>query len=214
MAAHLPTQGLDRLIPIDLRPEPRDFDDKVRKRGFAWLESKGISPHGPLPAGETLPPYWRDALAQLGDAYSHICAYFAVRIDTVTSHLTTDHFVPKSKEPGRAYEWANFRLACWRANGRKLDHDDVLDPIGLQPGTSHLNLADGSIRPNPGLDAPLEERARKTITRLRLDGPELRQRRAMDYSGYLRNGGDDHAQEVLRQVSPFVWCEATRQGLL
>lgn len=131
----------------------------------------------------------------------------------MTSHLTTDHFVPKSKEPGRAYEWANFRLACWRANGRKLDHDDVLDPIGLQPGTFHLNLADGSIRPNPGLDAPLKERARKTITRLRLDVRSFVKARD-GLSGYLRNGGDDHAQEVLRQVSPFVWCEATRQGLL
>lgn len=214
MAAHLPAQGLDRVIPVDRQPEPADFDDKVRKPGADWLAANGISARSPLPPGMTLPPYWRRALKQLGAAYSNVCSYFAVRIDIVTGDLTTDHFIPKSREPGGAYEWTNFRLACLPANRRKRDHDDVLDPIGLRPETFYLNLADGSIRPNPALDETLKKRARSTIRRLRLDDARLRRRRTADYNGYLRDVGDDHAKADLRRASPFVWCEAARQGLL
>lgn len=132
----------------------------------------------------------------------------------MTGDLTTDHFVPKSKAPGDAYEWANLRLACLPANRRKGEHDDVLDPTGLKPETFYINLADGSIRANSDLDNELHEAASKTISRLRLDDAKLRRRRASDYSRYLDNGADDHAQAVLRLVSPFVWQEATRQDLL
>lgn len=214
MAAHLSTQGLDRVIPVDRQPEPADFNDKVRKPGADWLAANGIPARSPLPPGKTLPSYWTRALEQLGAAYSNVCCYFAVRIDTVTGDLTTDHFIPKSKDPGSAYEWTNLRLACLPANRRKREYDDVLDPIGLRPETFYLNLADGAIRPNPGLDQALKQRARSTIRRLKLDDAGLRRRRVADYSGYLRNGGDDHAKADLRRASPFVWCEAARQGLL
>lgn len=202
------------MIPVDLKPEPEDFDDTVRKPGSDWLAANGVSAKSPLPRGKTLPPYWTRALAELGAAYSHVCSYFAVRIDAVTGDLTTDHFVPKSKEPGGAYEWTNYRLACLPANRRKHDYDDVLDPVGLRPNTFLLNLSDGSIRPNPSLDSLLMGRARKTIRRLKLNDPRLCRRRAADYSGFLRYEADDHAQSYLMRVSPFVWGEAARQGLL
>ena len=202
------------MIPVDLQPEPEDFDHKVRKPGVEWLAARAIPISAPLPAGETLPPYWRQALGQLGAAYSQVCAYFAVRIDTVTGDLTTDHFVPKSKAPGRAYDWANLRLACLPANRRKREHEDVLDPVGLGPHTFHINLADGSIRANSDLDSEAHDAARKTISRLQLDDAKLRRRRASDYSRYLENGGDTQAQAVLKTVSPFVWHEAARQDLL
>ena len=65
MAAHLPPQGVDRVIPVDLQPEPEDFDHKVRKPGVEWLAERAIPISAPLPAGETLPPYWRQALIGL-----------------------------------------------------------------------------------------------------------------------------------------------------
>ena len=202
------------MIPVELQPEPADFDANVRKPGQAWLLKEQISPTQPLPAAKDLPSYWRRALGQLGDAYSHVCAYFAVRIDTVTGDLTTDHFVAKSRQPWHAYEWVNLRLACLRANRMKGEHDDVLDPVGLEPHTFHLNLSNGAIRPNPDLDMPRKERARKTIARLRLDEERLRRRRAEDFGQYLRAGGDQHAEQDLMRTSPFVWCEAARQDLL
>ena len=202
------------MIPVDLQPEPEDFDHKVRKPGLEWLAENGIAVSAPLPAGMRLPPHWRRALEQLGAAYSQVCAYFAVRIDTVTGDLTTDHFVPKSKAPGRAYDWANLRLACLPANRRKHEHDDVLDPVGLKPDTFQINLADGSIRANSDLEDETHEAALKTISRLQLDDAKLRRRRASDYSQYLANVEDTRAQAVLKAMSPFVWQEAARQGLL
>ena len=54
----------------------------------------------------------------------------------------------------------------------------------------------------------------RVISRLQLDDAKLRRRRASDYSLYLENGGDSHAQAVLKTMSPFVWHEAARQDLL
>ena len=57
MAAHLPAQGVDRVIPVDMQPEPEDFDLEVRKPGLKWLAERGIPVSGPVPSGEALPSY-------------------------------------------------------------------------------------------------------------------------------------------------------------
>ena len=92
--------------------------------------------------------------------------------------------------------------------------DDVLDPIGMAPDTFELNLASGAIKPERTLAArqgkPAAALARKTIRRLKLDSPEHRKMRLRHYNQYLR-----HKDPVtLQELSPFVWYEAQRQGLL
>src|SRR5438445_249106 len=59
--------------------------------------------------------YWREIHYDLYNLHNGICMYSAswsartpasARVD----HTSIDHFVPKSVDPHRAYEWANFRL--------------------------------------------------------------------------------------------------------
>lgn len=198
------------MIPVVLQPEPADFEEEVRKKGRAWLTSHGIPLDAPPPKASDLPDYWSHSNKALWEAYSGVCAYLAIYFEWVTGASSTDHFVAKSKNAGEAYEWNNYRLSCLGANRNKNKFDDVLDPIGLPADTFMLNLASGAITPNPDLDAVRKRLANKTIERLKLDSPDHKTMRAGHFSRYLR--GKD--EQTLKELSPFVWCEAQRQGLL
>lgn len=198
------------MIPVTLQAEPDDFDVKVRRKGHNWLVAKGIALNAVPPKASDLPNYWTHSNKQLWKSYTGICAYLAIYFDWVTGAASTDHFVAKSIHAGDAYEWDNYRLSCLGPNRNKGKFDDVLDPIGLQADTFILNLASGEIRPNPLLGNPDKTAARKTIKRLKLDSPDHNAMRAKHFSRYLR--GKD--VQILKELSPFVWYEAQRQGLL
>ena len=198
------------MIPVKLQPEPADFDQKVRQPGRAWLEGKGIALNSAHPKASDLPNYWTHSNQQLWKAYSGVCAYLAIFFEWVTGAASTDHFVAKSKNAADAYEWSNYRLSCLGPNRNKGKFDDVLDPIGLQPDTFVLNLITGEIGPNPALNKDMKASARKTITRLKLNSVEHNQMRAKHYGRYLRKKDES----TLKELSPFVWYEAQRQGLL
>lgn len=198
------------MIPVALQPEPTDFDLKVRQSGRNWLTSHGIALNSAPPKASPLPNYWTHSNYQLWEAYSGICAYLAIYFEWATGAASTDHFVAKSINAGDAYEWSNYRLSCLAPNRNKGKFDDVLDPIGLQSDTFVLNLTNGEISPNPSLGSPLEAAAKKTISRLKLDSIEHNRMRAEHYVRYLRKKDE----ETLKELSPFVWCEAQRQDLL
>jgi hypothetical protein len=192
------------VIPVTPKPEPGDFDQKVRQKGTAWLQANN------LPQTE-LPPYWRDCLGDLHREYAGICAYISVYIEPVTGTRTADHFIAKSSDPNLAYEWDNYRLACGLMNSRKRDFDDVLDPFELEPETFRLVLYTGQILPVRPPDSPLWGLADATIRRLRLDDDDCRSLRRHYYLDY-RQG--EISESYLRRRAPFVWQEAQRQGLL
>lgn len=198
------------MIPVTLQPEPVDFDLKVRQKGLTWLANHGIAIDAAPPKASALPNYWSNSNNQLWEAYSGVCAYLAIYFEYASGASSTDHFVAKSKCAGDAYEWNNYRLSCLGANRNKSNFDDVLDPIGMTPGTFELNLATGEISPNAALSAAQKELARKTIRRLNLDREDNNAMRARHFVRYLRNKDE----ETLKELSPFVWYEADRQGLL
>lgn len=198
------------MIPVILQPEPADFDQNVRYPGRAWLECKGIALNSAPPKASDLPNYWTHSNQQLWDAYSGVCAYLAIFFEWVTGAASTDHFVAKSKNAGDTYEWRNYRLSCLGPNRNKGKFDDVLDPIGLQPDTFVLNLITGEISPNPAIDKDSKTSARKMINRLKLNSVEHNRMRSKHYGRYLRKKDE----VTLKELSPFVWYEAQRQGLL
>lgn len=199
------------MIRVDMQPEPAAFDQDVRQKGLDYLKRKGIPLDGLLPANTKLYPYWRSCLDELYQSYRGTCAYLAVFFERVTGGATVDHFVAKSSRAGSAYEWTNYRLACSTMNSRKWTYDDVLDPFDVEDGWFCLELVSGHIYPNPDVDGPVKESMTDTIRRLGLDGPANREMRARHYQWY-REGHYDG--EHLKRLSPFVWFEANRQGLL
>lgn len=211
MALNRQAERVVAMIPVQLASEPTDFDTQVRQPGRQWLTDKNIPLDSAPPKASDLPAYWSRSNKQLWDAYGGVCAYLAIFFEWVTGASSTDHFVAKSKKAGDAYEWNNYRLSCLGPNRNKNKFDDILDPIGLPSGVFHLNLLDGRIFPNPSLsDAELKAAAEQTIERLKLDSPDHRQMRARFFTRYI-NGKDG---ATLKELAPFVWSEAHRQGLL
>lgn len=199
------------MIPVQLQPEPIDFDVEVRQKGLVWIAKKGFALNAPAPKGTKFPDYWSHSNKQLWTAYSGVCAYLAIYFEWVTGASSTDHFVAKSKDAVQAYEWNNYRLSCLGPNRNKNNYDDVLDPIGLLPNTFELILPTGQIRPSRTLTDKTDiAAARKSITRLQLDSAEHREMRMRHYTRYLRS----QDAQTLKELSPFVWYEAKRQGLL
>jgi uncharacterized protein (TIGR02646 family) len=197
------------MIPVTLQPEPPDFDAKVRQPGLAWLTSNGIAPNSPPPDASLLPSHWRKINEQLWKAYSGVCAYLAIYFEFTIGAASTDHFIAKSQNAGKAYEWINYRLSCLGANRNKNKFDDVLDPTELEPETFFLNLANGAIYPNPVFVPAQKDVAEKTIKRLDLDSPENRRWRTEHFTDYMK--GDCSITYIARH-SPFVHSEIIRQG--
>jgi len=46
-----------------------------------------------------------------------------------SGNIEVEHFFPKSKYPGLAFDWNNFLPACRKCNGSKDDHDTLKEPI-------------------------------------------------------------------------------------
>lgn len=198
------------MIPVVPQPEPVEFDRRVRKPGYKWLASQNIDPAGVPPSPSDLPAYWNRTTEALWSAYSGVCAYLAIYFDFPSGAASTDHYIAKSTLAGDAYEWSNYRLSCLGANRNKNKFDDVLDPFLIRPGTFELNLANGQILIGSFLTVHEKKAAQKTIDRLHLDSTQHRRMRQNAFTRYLRKKDE----ETLKELSPFVWYEANRQGLL
>ncbi|MCC6476245.1 hypothetical protein IT157_04245 [bacterium] len=199
------------MIRLTIQDEPGAFDSKVRKKGETYLQKNGIDLYKPLPSGTKLPPYWCDCLEELYESYGGMCAYLAVYFELETGAGTVEHFFPKSLMPQFAYEWENYRLVTRIVNSRKRDYLDVLDPADIENDWFLLNLLSGKPYPNPQLDCDIMGKVSVTINRLGLDKPRVNAMRALHYQKYV--SGKWSAEE-LHESSPFVWNEASRQGLL
>ena len=189
------------VIRVQPKPEPPDFDEKVRQPGLRAQQE----------APPRTPPLWRDeCLFQLWEAYEGICSYLCVFIPQGSGARSVDHFVPKSRRPDLLYEWSNYRLACSLMNSRKGQFEDVLDPFEIEDGWFVLDLSFLQVLPNPDLDEETRRGVQATIDRLDLNDNECLQARANDYDAYLRN---EISLDLLKRWSPFVAREMGRQGL-
>ena len=210
MELHLRKKGVVKMIPVKMQPEPPNFDVKVRQRGHKWLRKNNINPNEPPPTLPKIKDYWRNCLEDLYFAYSGVCAYLAFHFEWA-SGPTTDHFVPKSKNAGLAYEWSNYRLACLSANRNKRDYTDILDPFMLLPNTFELELSTGEIIVNRNIgDVAYQKIAQTTIDRLELNHKHYRDMRARHFVDYIKYGDAD----TLKDQNPFVYNEAKRQKML
>jgi uncharacterized protein (TIGR02646 family) len=200
------------MIPVSPQPEPTQFDSAVRQKGLAHLQKNGLALNQPLPRGTKIEPYWQHCLDDLYTSYQGICAYMAVYFERGTGAASVDHFVAKSRLAGEAYEWSNYRLACLEMNRSKNNFDDVLDPFTLQNGWFHLDLSiDGRIFPNPALSRTDQDLVINTIKRLDLNNPMHKRMRMRHFQTYIEK---KFISNYFKEISPFVWSEADRQGLL
>lgn len=215
------------MIPLVLAPEPPDFDQRVRQPGLSAIdELVGRAPRITRPGprrpkradvesqipSDTFPPFWRETLDDMMDAYEQRCAYLAMFIER-TGNPTVDHIIPKSMAWHLVYEWSNYRLCAGIVNAKKGELLELMDPIDSKEGWFALDLV--SCRVQRGALAPVEQHARidRTLPILNLrDCCLQRQRYVEDYRRGPGNKGIDLA--YLEHRAPFIAAELRRQGQL
>lgn len=217
------------MIPVTLAPEPKAFDEHVRKRGRAAIDRlTGKKAHGPgrrptvtyaspeeIPA-KRFPEYWteprksdgKSVLDDLMESYGQYCAYLAMRLERATGSPTVDHFLPKSRDWRLVYEWSNYRLSAACVNGAK-GTIEVIDPFKVRSGWFELNLYTFFV--GRGALAPKSEHARidRTLTILNLR-PCVSQRG--DFVTRYRSREIDFPH--IETYAPFIASELRRQGEL
>lgn len=199
------------MIPVKKQVEPDDFEMKVRQKGRQWLKDHGLSLDDPKPQKLNLPPYWQPFNKVLWEKYSGTCAYLAIFFEFATGASSTDHFIPKSKKLGDAYEWDNYRLSCLGPNRNKLNFEDVLDPFELVKDSFIINFLSGKMAPAQNLSANMKRLAEATIARLDLNSPQCMKMRARHYQNYEKG---ECSLNFLKRHSPFVYQEICRQNLI
>ena len=196
------------MIPVQLQPEPSDFNKKVRVKGLAFLKNN------PKPDSKAWKSrdYWTAAINDLCKAYNRMCAYSAQWIPPVQGNPTIDHYIPKSIVPGQAYEWSNYRLSCQLLNSRKREFQDVLDPFIIQPGWFVLHFPSLHVKPGSNLDTPTRQRVISTINRLKLnDEDSCIQSRESWLIPYCQG---KYPFSFLKEKAPFIAYELERQKLV
>jgi hypothetical protein len=190
------------MIRVSSAPEPASFNDLVRAPGQRYLNS--IAPRAK--PNFTNRNYWKAILPELHSAYHNICAYSCHWMPLDTGADTVEHFVPKSLDPARAYEWQNYRLACARLNGRKGNFQDVVDPFRVHEGMFHLHFPSLCVVPGR-----IRRRlANSTIERLKLNESRCVETRRHYVENYL-NG--EITISYLRRHAPFLGLELVRQHI-
>lgn len=199
------------MIPVAMAPEPPDFDATVRQPGQQWLNAQGIRRGAAPTKSADLPNYWTNTQKELWDTYHGICSYLSIYFEWVTGASSTDHFVPKSLDAWKAYEWDNYRLSALGPNRRKGVKTNILDPFTMPPETFFLNLASGEMLPNLSQPAGIQALALDTIDELGLNESEACRMRTKAFDE--ARSGDMSASKLQRDF-PFVHAEMKRQGYL
>jgi hypothetical protein len=195
------------MIPVQIQIEPNDFDQKVRKRGHAFLATKPNPRHNEWKGKD----YWLACLLDLYEAYGGICAYCAQWIPLDTGVATVDHFEPKALKPNLAYEWNNYRLAASKLNSRKGNAVDVLDPFSVLEGMFCLDFPSLLVKPSDEISADEQTKVLGTIKRLKLNGESSVKSRLRWIRDYCKG---EYPFHYLKRNAPFIGFELERQGII
>ncbi|MBN3124364.1 hypothetical protein [Pectobacterium brasiliense] len=194
------------MIPLQLMPEPQNFDLNVRQKGALFL-NKVPNPNYKDFVGKD---YWRKAAKELYSSYRSICAYSCIYLPT--SPGVVDHFLPKTKYPQLAYEWSNYRLCLDRLNQYKGNIENICDPFTIEIGWFVLDLPSCLIKPGEDLPQELHDKILYTIDVLKLNKDDGLVQNRCDIIMYLIEG--DINMNFVEEKYPFIAQEIKRQGLV
>jgi hypothetical protein len=136
-----------------------------------------------------------------------VCAYTSFHLPTGGS---IDHFVPKSKAPELAYEWANFRLSLDRVNNWKKNSLITVDPCFINSDWLFLSFPECIVRVSDVAGPAVRSRLKQTIELLRLNKDDTFVDFRFNLVRDFVNGITDLA--FLKTYYPFVGREVERQG--
>ena len=189
---------------INRGPEPVGVVAYRRTFTPGWVR------HSKTP-GSTQPrdAYWSRFRAQLAAGFNEKCGYCerkcAAASQSGSRAQTVDHFKPKSRFGSLTYEWSNWVLCCSRCNGKKGNQWPVtglVDPCS-RPKHEHpeqyfdYRHSTGEIIPKAGISKPDRDKARNTISALKLNNSDIRR---------SRRRWIDRLTTLLRGLPPSEWA--------
>lgn len=191
------------MIPVTPKPEPSNFNQKVRRRGKQFLKQHGI------PAKSSgFRNYWTEIVSDLHHLYDGICAYTCIYL---VSSGTVDHFLPKSKYPCLAYEWSNYRLTSAIINNRK-GEEDILDPFVVQSGWFKIEFPSCLVKIGDLIPRERVQKATHTINILKLNADDALVQERCDIIMHYVDG--NVTLQFLERRYPFIAMEIRRQDLV
>jgi hypothetical protein len=211
------------MIPVNLGPEPDDFDQRIRQPGLRFLNSAGFAATSVVarakfkrPEGGK-PDYWRAAKANLRAAFKGCCAYSCFLLeDSLTPSLeelsaSVDHFQPISQSPAYlACEWLNLRLAWELIDHHKQSKLVPLDPYAIHQSPFCLDVGDfGLLLPREDLAKQQYEDAEITIRALGLNQHNCTLRRRAWADDFMANA-HHYGDALMQRWQPFLWQELKR----
>ncbi|MCP4370629.1 MAG: hypothetical protein GY797_21330 [Deltaproteobacteria bacterium] len=195
------------MIPVQPKPEPENFDQRVGKPGANFLKEVPQPTNSQWKGKE----YWQKVLPDMRRAYYCTCAYCAQWIPHGTGNHSIDHFLPRSKYPELAYEWSNFRYVSSRFNSRK-GIRTILDPFQIEEGWFVLDFISFFIEPDSNLPTNIQDAIRETIEVLRLNKDEDLVKERQTWFEDFQTGEISFSH--LKKMSPFIAYELERQRLV
>ncbi len=201
------------MLRVLKKPEPTDFNLKVRTPGNDWLVSNGYSGLLKLPKGVKPPPFWTVLSQEFYDTYGGICAYYCFKFYYASGASSIDHFLTKSDNVQAIYDWDNYRLASKGANSKKHIKSIIPDPFTVQDDWFFLEFNTMIIYPNPNLNGNIRDNLLLVIGKngLDLNSSNLVN---MRYDAWKRYAQESYPLNYIKEDFPFIYKEALRQGFI
>lgn len=215
------------MIPVKAVAAPDTFDANVRVPGLDAIaelvgEPTSRTRPGPkravYPSRDDIPPrafptLWTAALPDLRKRYHNVCAYLALYLHK-PGKATVDHFVPKSSDWSKVYDWDNYRLCDPVVNGTKGNRPVRLDPFTIGPGLFALEFVEFQVVAGPKARGAVIAEVEDAITTLGLNLRGCCEAREEYVVDYLEGPPEGIALARLERRAPFIAQELRRQGLL
>lgn len=212
------------MISVAPAREPPHFDEQVRQKGLSAIDElvgrpprirrrgprrKKVADHEADIPAEDFPPFWREAIPDMLQAYERRCSYLALYIEHATGNPTVDHMLPKSREWDQVYEWSNYRLCAALINANKSTLISLVDPFEVADGWFALEFVGFQVIRGPNAPPSKLQQIEDTLPLLNM--PECLKARE-EYVTCYEQGAIEFA--YLERRAPFVAAELRRQGQL
>ncbi len=177
-----------------LREKPEAFEELVARPGRRWLAAN------PQPAGRP-PALWNQQpiKRKLRQDFGGLCGYTLMH----EMRGSVDHFISWKTDPGKAYDWDNYRFCSASVNSSKKNADAaVFDPYEIEFEWFEIHLPSMIMKVSPAAPPHLKAKLDFTLKRLPIaDTDEVIDYRAEYYEGY-KDGG--MSMSWLKQKAPVL----------
>ncbi len=174
---------------LDRPSQPECLETNAAKWTEAFVTSRQKNPKHRFSWPK--PDCYQSVRKRLSEMTQAHCAFCDGQIGT-ESRETVEHFRPKSRFPGFAYQWDNLFPCCDMCQSQKLEQfDDGL----LKPDDDDfafmryfvVNFKTGEIEPSPHADEQLQDRAKITIRMYGLNLPARNSARRREWERFCRD---------------------------